>query len=111
MPDHRVPNLKAAVEMAESWRVAGTHIWFRGQNRLWPIATTLGRRQDSSEEIARVNRRLQQFCDWLRSVPELGFYWRRDTCMRCSPSSNITVWRLTTSTLRLTQRSPGSSQA
>lgn len=71
MPDHRVPNLKAAVERAESWRAAGTHIWFRGQNRLWPIATTLGRRQGSSEEIARFNNRVQQFCDWLGSVPEL----------------------------------------
>jgi hypothetical protein len=66
-----VPLEPSAVELAESWRTAGTASWFRGQNRLWPIATTLGRRQGSSEEIARVNNRLQRFCDWLGSVPEL----------------------------------------
>lgn len=71
MPDHRVPNLQAAVELAESWRAAGTHSWFRGQNRLWPIATSLGRRQGNKEEIARFNKRLLQFCNWLESVPEL----------------------------------------
>lgn len=71
MPDHRVPNLKAAVELVESWRAAGTHSWFRGQNRLWPIATTLSRRQGNSEEIARFNNLLQLFCDWLGSVHEL----------------------------------------
>ena len=61
MADYRVPNLKAAVDLAENWRAAGTHTWFRGQNRLWPITTSLARRQGSSEEIARFNNRVQQF--------------------------------------------------
>jgi hypothetical protein len=71
MSDHRVPNLKAAVELSESWLAADPHIWFRGQNRLWPIASSLSRHQDNSEEIVRYNNSLQQFCDWLKFDPEL----------------------------------------
>lgn len=71
MPDHPVPHLKAAVELAESWRRAGTHRWFRGQNRLWPIATSLARRQGDPEEHARCRDRIRQFSGWLGSVPEL----------------------------------------
>lgn len=72
MPDHRVHNLEAAVELAESWRRAGTHSWFRGHSNVtWQIATTLGRLQGNVEDTARSNSRMRQFCDWLESVPEL----------------------------------------
>ncbi len=71
MPDHRVPNLKAAVELAERWRASGTHSWFRGQTKLWPMATSLSRRQGNSTEIARIHNRIKLFSDWLGSDSEL----------------------------------------
>jgi hypothetical protein len=71
MPDHRVPSLKAALDLAESWRAAGTHTWFRGQNRLWPIVSALGRRR--TDQVAEFRSRLRHFCEWLADVPELRY--------------------------------------
>jgi len=78
MSDYRVANLKAAVDLAEQWRTSGSHTWFRGQNRLWPIGGSLGRMQAArmqgpTEYMDRFKTDLGQFCDWLGSVPELRY--------------------------------------
>jgi len=71
MADHVVDNIRDAVALAERWRAAGSHTWFRGQNRLWPISTTLARRYADPSEVARGERRLAAFCAWIATVPEL----------------------------------------
>lgn len=41
---HTARNITDAVKLASEWKANGTHSWFRGQNKLWPVVSSLVRR-------------------------------------------------------------------
>lgn len=73
--DCEVRNVNEAVALAREWQRAGTHSWFRGQNKeAWQLVSRLTRAQLlGPQEADAVHARMGLLCKWVTSVPELRY--------------------------------------
>jgi FRG domain len=70
--DHLVSSLDEAVDLARQWQANGSHKWFRGQARLWPLLSSLGRRFKAGT-AAEAQARIGEFNAWAGQIPELRY--------------------------------------
>src|SRR6201996_799432 len=74
--DHVVDSVNDAVRLAEQWRADGSHMWFRGQARPWPLIGSLGRLMETADadaEVEAVEARIGSFVRWAGKIPSLRY--------------------------------------
>jgi len=74
--DHVVDSVNDAVRLAEQWRADGSHVWFRGQARPWPLIGSLGRLMETADadaEVEAVEARIGSFVRWAEKIPSLKY--------------------------------------
>jgi hypothetical protein len=62
-------NIEEAVELAENLKSSGSHNWFRGQTRNWPVTSSLVRLGQSLEQT--VLEKIGRFEYWVKNTPGL----------------------------------------
>lgn len=70
--DHLVGTLEEALALAESWKAAGTHLWFRGQaSEKWELQSSLSRYVTTDPHQA-IEVRYGRFASWLQDQDGLS---------------------------------------
>lgn len=65
----RVGSLTEAIELAEQRKREGTHDWFRGQGKNWPLVSSYMRLPSAGQDEAK--QRMGRFQAWARATPGL----------------------------------------
>lgn len=67
----KVTDVEEAIELAETLKRAGSHNWFRGQTKNWPVKSSLVRLDESLKQITL--EKIGRFTYWVKSTPGLEY--------------------------------------